>query len=100
MKAQALSAKDYSPGLEGELHSGAAAKSCVNARADDGVGIHLYTLTEKQVLGSEGVVTPKATALRMRCIKASPKPVRWKRKDRWQNSAMCRHTSLFQQVER
>ena len=61
LKAQALNAKDYSPGLEGELHSGAAMRvastlglTMVSAITD--------TLTEKQVLGSEGAVTPKATA--------------------------------------
>ena len=60
LKAQALNTKDYSPGLEGKLHSGGAARvaatlglTLASAVAD--------TLTEKQVLGSEGQVAPKAT---------------------------------------
>ena len=61
LKAQALSAKDYSPGLEGELHSGAAAR-VASTLGLTMVSAFTNTLTEKKVLGSEGVVTPKATA--------------------------------------
>ncbi len=60
LKAQALNAKDYSPGLVGEFHSKAIERvastlglTMVSAITD--------TLTEKQVLGTEGTVTPKAT---------------------------------------
>ena len=60
LKAQALSAKDYSPGLEGELHSNAAGR-VASTLGLTMVSAFTDTLTEKQVLGSEGVVTPKAT---------------------------------------
>ena len=60
LKAQALSAKDYSPGLAGELHSGAAMR-VASTLGLTMVSAFTDTLTEKQVLGSEGVVTPKAT---------------------------------------
>ena len=43
LKAQALNAKDYSPGLEGKLHSGTTARVAGNARADDGISVHRYT---------------------------------------------------------
>ena len=61
LKAQALNAKDYSPGLVGEFHSKAIERvastlglTMVSAITD--------TLTEKQALSAEGTVTPKATA--------------------------------------
>ena len=60
LKAQALNAKDYSPGLEGELHSGAAMR-VASTLGLTMVSAFTNTLTEKQVLGSEGAVTPKAT---------------------------------------
>ena len=60
LKAQALNAQDYAPGLVGKLHSGAA------ARVASTLGLTMVsaitnTLTEKQALGSEGQVMPKAT---------------------------------------
>ena len=61
LKAQALSAKDYSPGLEGELHSGTTARVTATLGLTM-VSAFTDTLTEKQALGSEGQVTPKATA--------------------------------------
>ena len=60
LKAQALSAKDYSPGLEGELHSGTTARVAATLGLTM-VSAFTDTLTEKQVLGNEGQVTPKAT---------------------------------------
>ena len=60
LKAQALSAKDYLPGLEGELHSGTTARVAATLGLTM-VSAFTDTLTEKQVLGSEGQVTPKAT---------------------------------------
>ncbi len=61
LKAQALNAKDYSPGLEGKLNSGTAAR-VASTLGLTMVSAFTDTLTEKQVLGSEGQVTPKATA--------------------------------------
>ena len=60
LKAQALSAKDYSPGLEGELHSGTTTRVAATLGLTM-VSAFTDTLTEKQALGSEGQVTPKAT---------------------------------------
>ena len=60
LKAQVLSAKDYSPGLVGKLHSGAVAR-VASTLGLTMVSAFTDTLTEKQVLGSEGQVTPKAT---------------------------------------
>ena len=60
LKAQALNAKNYSPGLEGKLDSGTAAR-VASTLGLTMVSAFTNTLTEKQVLGSEGVVTPKAT---------------------------------------
>ena len=60
LKAQALSAKDYSPGLVGKLHSGAVAR-VASTLGLTMVSAFTDTLTEKQVLGSEGQITPKAT---------------------------------------
>ena len=60
LKAQALSAKDYSPGLEGELHSQAAAR-VASTLGLTMVSAFTDTLTEKQVLSAEGAITPKAT---------------------------------------
>ena len=61
LKAQALNAKDYSPGLVGEFHSKAI------ERVASTLGLTMLsaitdTLTEKQALSAEGTVTPKATA--------------------------------------
>lgn len=61
LKAQALSAKDYSPGLVGKLHSGAVAR-VASTLGLTMVSAFTDTLTEKQVLSAEGAVTPKATA--------------------------------------
>ena len=61
VKAQALNAKDYSPGLAGKLHSNAAGR-IASTLGLTMVSAFTDTLTEKQVLGSEGQVTPKATA--------------------------------------
>lgn len=58
--AQALNTKDYSPGLEGKFHSGATSRIAATLGLTM-VSAFTDTLTEKQVLGSEGVVTPKAT---------------------------------------
>ena len=60
LKAQALSAKNYSPGLEGTLHSGTTARVAATLGLTM-VSAFTDTLTEKQVLGSEGQVTPKST---------------------------------------
>ena len=60
LQAQALSAKDYSPGLEGKLHRGATSRIAATLGLTM-VSAFTDTLTQKQVLGSEGVVTPKAT---------------------------------------
>ena len=61
VKAQALNAKDYSPGLAGKLHSNAAGR-VASTLGLTMVSAFTDTLTEKQVLGAEGAVTPKATA--------------------------------------
>ena len=61
VKAQALNAKDYSPGLEGKFHSGTAAR-VASTLGLTMVSAFTDTLTEKQVLGAEGAVTPKSTA--------------------------------------
>ena len=60
LKAQALNAKDYSPGLEGKLHSGTTVRVAATLGLTM-VSAFTDTLTEKQVLGSEGQVAPKAT---------------------------------------
>lgn len=60
LKAQALSAKDYSPGLEGKLHSNAAGR-IASTLGLTMVSAFTDTLTEKQALG-EGTVSPKSTA--------------------------------------
>ena len=59
-QAQALNTKDYSPGLEGKFHSGATSRIAATLGLTM-VSAFTDTLTEKQVSGSEGVVTPKAT---------------------------------------
>ena len=59
-QAQALNTKDYSPGLEGKFYSGATSRIAATLGLTM-VSAFTDTLTEKQVLGSEGVVTPKAT---------------------------------------
>ncbi len=61
LKAQALSAKDYSPGIEGKLHSGTATR-VASTLGLTMVSAFTDTLTEKQVLSAEGAVIPKATA--------------------------------------
>ena len=61
LKAQALNAKDYSPGLEGKLHSGTTARVAATLGLTM-VSAFTDTLTERQVLSSEGQATPKATA--------------------------------------
>ena len=60
LKAQALNAKDYSPGLEGKLHSGTTARVAATLGLTM-VSAFTDTLTERQVLSSEGQATPKAT---------------------------------------
>ena len=60
LKAQALSAKDYSPGLEGKLHSNATGR-IASTLGLTMVSAFTDTLTEKQAL-SEGDVRPKPTA--------------------------------------
>ena len=60
LKAQALNAKDYSPGLEGKLHSGTTARVAATLGLTM-VSAFTDTLTEKQSLGAEGQVAPKAT---------------------------------------
>ena len=60
LKAQALNAKDYSPGLEGKLHSGTTARVAATLGLTM-VSAFTDTLTEKQALGAEGQVAPKAT---------------------------------------
>lgn len=60
LQAQALSAEDYSPGLEGEFHRGATSRIAATLGLTM-VSAFTATLTEKQVLGSEEVVTPKST---------------------------------------
>lgn len=59
-QAQALNTKDYSPGLEGKFHSGATSRIAATLGLTM-VSAFTDTLTEKQSLGAEGVVTPKAT---------------------------------------
>lgn len=60
LKAQALNTKDYSPGIEGTLHRGTTARVAATLGLTM-VSAFTDTLTAKQVLGSEGAVTPKAT---------------------------------------
>lgn len=60
LQAQALNTKDYSPGLEGKLHRGATSRIAATLGLTM-VSAFTDTLTQKQVLGSEGVVTPKST---------------------------------------
>ena len=60
LKAQALNAKDYSPGLEGKLHSGTTARVAATLGLTM-VSAFTDTLAEKQALGAEGQVVPKAT---------------------------------------
>jgi len=59
-QAQALNTKDYSPGLEGKLHSGATSRIAATLGLTM-VSAFTDTLTEKQSLGAEGAITPKAT---------------------------------------
>ena len=61
LKAQALNAKDYSPGLVGKFH-GKAIERVASTLGLTMVSAITDTLTEKQAFGAEGAVTPKATA--------------------------------------
>ena len=61
VKAQALNAKDYSPGLAGKLHSNTAGR-VASTLGLTMVSAFTDTLTEKHSLGAEGAVTPKSTA--------------------------------------
>ena len=61
LKAQALNAKDYSPGLVGEFH-GKAIERVASTLGLTMVSAITDTLTEKQALSAEGTATPKATA--------------------------------------
>ena len=60
LQAQALNTKDYGPGLEGKFYSGATSRIAATLGLTM-VSAFTDTLTEKQSLGAEGAITPKAT---------------------------------------